>query len=134
MLKHPKLVRIFAITWPRLWSILLVSTKLDVRCGTDDPRIKHFKFFLQICRAKGQIKPKAVWVRIRFSQKKNEHFFFIYCEKQKSNQNKFIRSFLGRIYGTSICFRFYLTFRPRQKATKLDFQSEFLCQKSSKSF
>ena len=55
---------------------------------------------------KGQIKPKAVWARHGFSQKTNERICFISREKQKSKQNKFIRSFLGRIYGAPFCFRF----------------------------
>ena len=28
----------------------------------------------------------------------------------KVNKTNFVRSFFGRIYGTAICFRFYLTF------------------------
>jgi hypothetical protein len=60
--------------------------------------------------AKGQIKPKAVWARRRFSQKMNKRICFVCREKQKSKQNKFIPSFFGRIYGASICFWFYLTF------------------------
>ena len=39
----------------------------------------------------GQIKPKAVWVRRRFSQKINEWICFVCCELQKSKQNKFVR-------------------------------------------
>ena len=60
--------------------------------------------------AKGQIKPKAVWARRRFSQKMNKRICFVCREKQKSKQNKFVRSFFGRIYGAPICFWFYLTF------------------------
>ena len=60
---------------------------------------------------KGQIKPKAGLARRRFSQKTNQQICFVCCEKQKSKQNKFVCPFLGRIYGVSICFRFYLTFR-----------------------
>ena len=59
---------------------------------------------------KGQIKPKAVWARRKLSQKTNEQICFVCQEKQKSKQNKFVRSFFGRIYGSSICFRSYLTF------------------------
>ena len=44
---------------------------------------------------KGQIKPKEVWARRRFSQKTNERIYFICREKQISKQNKFVRSFLG---------------------------------------
>ena len=44
---------------------------------------------------KGQIKPKSVWAR----QKTNERICFVCLEKQKSKQNKFVRSFFGRIYG-----------------------------------
>ena len=43
--------------------------------------------------------------RQRFSQKTNKQICFVCHEKQKSKQNKFIRSFFR-----SICFRFYLTF------------------------
>ena len=53
------------------------------------------KLFAQ--RSKGQIKPKAVWARHKFSQKTNEQICFV-------------RSFFGRIYGAPICFRFFLTF------------------------
>ena len=60
---------------------------------------------------KGQIKPKAVWVRRRFYQKTNEWICFVCHEKQKSKQKKFICSFFGRIYGAPICFWFYLTSR-----------------------
>ena len=38
--------------------------------------------------AKGQIKPKAVWARCRFSQKTNERICFVCREKQKSKQKK----------------------------------------------
>ena len=60
--------------------------------------------------AKGQIKPKAVWVRWRFSRKtKNE--FVLFTVKSKKANNNFVRLvFFGRIYGTPICFWFYLTF------------------------
>ena len=44
---------------------------------------------------KGQIKPKAVWDRCRFSQKMNKQIRFVRREKQKSKQNKFIHSFFG---------------------------------------
>ena len=60
---------------------------------------------------KSQIKPKAVWAHRWFSQNTNKRIYFVCCEKQKSKQNKFVCPFLGRIYGASICFRFYLTFR-----------------------
>ena len=69
---------------------------------------------------KGQIKPKAVLVRRRFSQKTNEQICFVCREKQKSKQNKFVCSFFGRIYGASICFRFYLTFRWNEKKLKIN--------------
>ena len=59
---------------------------------------------------KGQIKPKVVLARRRFFQKKKKLICFVYREKQKSKQNKFVCSFFGRIYGAPICFRFYLTF------------------------
>ena len=59
---------------------------------------------------KAQIKPKAVQVRRRFSQKMNEWICFVCREKQKYKQNKFFRSFFGRINRAPICFRFYLTF------------------------
>ena len=39
---------------------------------------------------KGQIKPKAVWARHRFSQKMNEEICFVCREKKKSKQNKFV--------------------------------------------
>ena len=45
--------------------------------------------------SKGQIKPKSVWARHRFSQKTNERICFVCREKQKSKQNKFVSSFLG---------------------------------------
>ena len=67
-------------------------------------------FFPNYLLAKGQIKPKAGLAQHRFSQETNERLCFICCEKQKSKQNKFFRSFFGRIYGAPISFRFYLTF------------------------
>ena len=79
--------------------------------------IQNCIFLWQVCsllrcfQAKGQIKSKAVWARRKFSQKMNERICFVCCEKQKSKQNKFVCPFLGKIYGASICFRFYLTFR-----------------------
>ena len=38
-----------------------------------------------LLRIKGQIKPKAVWARRRFSQKMNEWICFVCYENQKSN-------------------------------------------------
>ena len=52
--------------------------------------------------SKGQIKPKAE----RFSQETNDRFPLFYSK----NNNKFIPSFFGRIYGAQICLQFYLTF------------------------
>ena len=72
--------------------------------------------FSSICRvvldgtSKGQIKPKAVWVRLRFSQKLNERICFVCPGKQKRKQNKFVCLFFARIYSATICFRFYPTF------------------------
>ena len=60
-----------------------------------------------LCHAKGQIKPKAVWAHRRFSQKTNKWICFVCREKQKSKQtNSFACSFFGRIYSMSICFWF----------------------------
>ena len=60
---------------------------------------------------KGQIKPKAGLAHSRFSQNVIKQIWFVCCKKQKSKQNKFVRSFVRKIYGAPICFRFYLTFR-----------------------
>ena len=68
----------------------------------------HIQQVSSLLLFKGRIKPKAVLARRRFSQKTNKQICFVCREKQK--QNKFIRSFFGRIYGAPICFRFYLTF------------------------
>ena len=59
---------------------------------SDDPPFSKyiFGFYSQI---KGQIKPKAVWTRRRFSQKMNEQIRFVCREKQKSKQNKFVLLF-----------------------------------------
>jgi hypothetical protein len=54
---------------------------------------------------KGQIKPKADLCAVEFG--------FFSREEQKSNKNKFVRSFFGRICGVPICFRFYMTFRQK---------------------
>ena len=59
---------------------------------------------------KGQIKPKAVWARHRFSQKINKRICFVCCDKQKSKQKNTFVCFFERIYGASICFRINLTF------------------------
>ena len=55
---------------------------------------------------KGQIKPKGVWARRRFSQKTKERICFVCREKQKSKQNKFIRSFLGKSMAHQSAFGF----------------------------
>ena len=67
---------------------------------------KIFEEEVIIEETKGQIKPKAGWARHRFSQEMNKQICFVCREKQKSKQNKFFRSFFGRIYGASICFSF----------------------------
>ena len=46
----------------------------------------------------GQIKPKAVWVRNRFSQKNQTNEFVLFVVKSK----KANKTNLGRIYGVSI--------------------------------
>ena len=53
--------------------------------------------------AKGQIKPKA-------EDSPEKRICFVYREKQKSKQQFRSFGFFGRIYGTPICFWFYLTF------------------------
>ena len=53
-----------------------------------------FGFIIIKFSSKDQIKPKVVWARSRFSPQKT---------------NSFVH-FFGRIYGMTICFRFYLTF------------------------
>ena len=53
------------------------------------------RYTIQNRVAKGQIKPKAVWTRRRFSQKSNKRICFVCREKQKRKQNKFVHSFLG---------------------------------------
>ena len=55
---------------------------------------------------KGQIKPKAVWMCRRFSQKMNEQIYFVCHEKPKSKQNKFVCLFVGRIYERQSAFGF----------------------------
>ena len=47
------------------------------------------------CKVVKSDKTKAVWVRRRFSQKRNERICFVCCELQKSKQNKFVCSFFG---------------------------------------
>ena len=42
---------------------------------------------------------------------KNKRICFVCFFAFHSKQNKFVRSFFGRIYGASICFWFYLTFK-----------------------
>ena len=64
-----------------------------------DPSVYYRQFGFGISLmvgSKGQIKPKAVWARHRFSQKLNKRICFVCLEKQKSKQNRnsFIR-FLG---------------------------------------
>ena len=79
-------------------------------------------------RTKGQIRPKAVWARCRFSQKKEwTNFFSHVChEKQKSKQNKFICSFFGRIYGAAICLWFFLTFRSKNSKNQVSIETGLL--------
>ena len=48
---------------------------------------------LGIWGSKGQIKPKAVWERRRFSQKRMNGFIFFAVKSKKSKQNKFVSSF-----------------------------------------
>ena len=57
---------------------------------------------------KGQIKPKAVWARLKYSQKTNEW---------KMKQILFIR-FFGESMERPNCFRFYLTFSSKSKNAK----------------
>ena len=64
---------------------------------------------------KGQKKPKARLAHHSFSQKTNKWIHLVCNEKQKRKQNKFVRSFFGRIYAMPICFFFYLTFRIHTK-------------------
>ena len=63
-------------------------------------QIIKFKFlpFLEELNCKGQIKPKAVCLLLRFSQKRNDQICFACRDLQKSKQNKF----LGRLYGAPI--------------------------------
>ena len=81
---------------------------------------------------KGQIKPKAVWARRRFSQKTNKQICFVSHKKQKSKQNEFVRLFFGRIYGAPIWFWFYLTFKAKRhvkfQAKKWDMKDIFIIQ------
>ena len=76
---------------------------------------------------KGQIKPKADWnASHRFSQKANEQIL-VFCHNSPEiletwnfdfklqvfadgKAKKNVHSVFGRIYGTPICLRFYLTF------------------------
>ena len=74
------------------------------------------------CKVVKSDKTKAVWVRRRFSQKRNERICFVCCELQKSKQNKFVRSFFGRIYSAPICFRFYLTLRSCYRISSYSFR------------
>ena len=54
-------------------------------------------YFLVQFAAKGQIKPKAVWVRRRFSQKTDERICFVCREKQTiaKKQTNSLVCFLG---------------------------------------
>ena len=66
--------------------------------------VNFARFFeWKVVEGKGHIKLKAVWVR-RLN-------LFCLPWKAKSKRNKFIRLFFGRIYGASICFPLYLTFK-----------------------
>jgi hypothetical protein len=62
------------------------------------------RMLLQI--TKGQIKPKAGLAQCRFSQKTNEQICFVCCEKQKSKQNEFVRSFFGESTASQSAFGF----------------------------
>ena len=64
-------------------------------------QVANLKLFCHVCKSKqqqfhgeGHIKPRAVWARRRFSQKTKKWICFVYREKQKSKQNKFVRSFV----------------------------------------
>jgi hypothetical protein len=59
---------------------------------------------------KGQIKPKADLGAVDSPRKQTNKFVFFAVKSKKSNKNKFICSFFGRICGVPICFWFYLTF------------------------
>ena len=79
-------------------------------------RLHDIYFLWKHMMHKGQIKPKAVWARCRFSQKTNKRICFVCSEKQKSKQIKFDCLFFGRIYRATICLRFYLTFSKQTKS------------------
>ena len=81
--------------------------------------------------AKGQIKPKADLRAIDSPKKRTDEFVFFAMTVRKylklevsissfkyfqtvKQKTKFISSVFGRIYGTQICLRFYLTFNKVQ--------------------
>ena len=88
--------------WPNMQSFnhrasQKYTYKYEGQFGTGNKRVSD--------KTKSKLAPR------RFYQKKNELISLFCREKQKGKQNKFVRSFFGRIYGTPICLRFYLTFR-----------------------
>ena len=97
--------------WPIVYglSFVLVLLKPNIFEKVFIFLLHHLVFLPE--HNKGQIKLKAVWLRRRFFHKTNEQICFVRSEKQKGKQNKFVcLFFFGRIYGTPICVRFYMTF------------------------
>ena len=113
----------------RLWSFKLYQYG-KIRLFVSSPLCRDW-LDQQFCCPKGQIKPKAVWARQRFSQKTNKQICFGCREKQTSKQNKFICLFFGRIYGMPICFQFYLTFSQCRHRTTLQYPSHMLIDLST---
>ena len=54
---------------------------------------------------KGQLISKTDWRALDSSKKQTDEFDLFAVKSKKSKQNKFVRSFFGRIYGAPICFR-----------------------------
>ena len=61
-------------------------------------------------------------MRCRFTQKMNKQFFFFNFFTLPAKKPKFVHSFFGRIYGTQISLRFYLTFSGFKRVVNLSFQ------------
>ena len=77
------------VTWLRLWSIILRYTKLDVPCGTDNQRTKHFIYFFKSAEL-GYVKKRQHWTfNVNFP--KHDLLPILSCRTRNSTTQKSLR-------------------------------------------
>ena len=105
-----------------------LSLSLSPQCekATPGSRVEHNSTFPHFCQRFYLFILSSLWLlklsEIDFPKNQTKEFvcFLLYSPKiletwnqnyMAKNKNKFFRSLFGKIYGVSICFQFYLTFR-----------------------